>query len=147
MYIIYIMKFYSMIMSHVLVFRSVQSFLVFVFLRRGERIWQAEGERILNRLHSQHRACLWVWSHDSEIRTWAKIKSDTYLTNWATQLPPEGSLLHLQSVTLSSSVKWEEQQSLSLEVSVRIIKHFTMDLMLSKCKINLSIIIIMFNFY
>ena len=37
-------------------------------------------ERILSRLHSQHRAQCGVQSHDREIMTWAKIESQTL--NW-----------------------------------------------------------------
>ena len=32
------------------------------------------GERILRRLHTQHRALQWAWFNDPEIMTWAEIK-------------------------------------------------------------------------
>ena len=54
-------------------------------------------ERILIGLHAQHRTLHWTWSHDPEIMTWAKIKSQALnqlshpgtpkLNSWSPSLP------------------------------------------------------------
>ena len=57
-----------------------------LFLWAGERhcTWQGgvgiegEGKRILSRFHAQHRAGPGAQSHDPEIKTWAKIKSQMF---------------------------------------------------------------------
>ena len=60
----------------------------------------AEEERILSRLHAQHRAWLGAQSHDHEIMIWAEIKSQ--MLNQATQAPQEiGILIHLSYLNYS----------------------------------------------
>jgi len=49
----------------------------------GVFIWgeeERERERILSRFHAQHGAQLRILSHDPEIMTWGKIKSQ--MGNW-----------------------------------------------------------------
>ena len=54
----------------------------FVFLRVCESmragVGGAEGQRILSKLHTQHIAWQGAQSHDPEIMTWAKIKSQSF---------------------------------------------------------------------
>ena len=65
------------------VYLSIYSSIHFYFRERAstsEGNGQRERERILNRLHTQHRAQHRARSHNSQIMTWAKIKSQTL--NW-----------------------------------------------------------------
>ena len=49
-----------------------------LFLERAPKQGrEKEGEKILSRLHAQHRAQRGTWSHDPGIMTWAEIKSWT----------------------------------------------------------------------
>ena len=72
----------------------------FVYFREAECESREERgrrgrERILSRLHAQHRAPHAIVSHDSEIMTWAEIKN--WMLNWLSQpgTPPLMSLFLL----------------------------------------------------
>lgn len=50
------------------------NFYLFIF-KRGVGEGQRERNRILSKLHGQHRAQHGAWSHDSDTMTGAEIKS------------------------------------------------------------------------
>ena len=60
----------------------------FFFEREHTHARAGEGQRILGRLHTQCRA-LWGLMSWREIMTWAEIKSQVALTDWATQVPQQ----------------------------------------------------------
>ena len=57
--------------------RNIRNGSDFFFLREGETRGGAEEERILSRLHAQHRAWPRTWSHNPEIFTWAETRNRT----------------------------------------------------------------------
>ena len=73
------------------IFIFLKKYIFFLFIERKrekERVQrQRERDRTPGRCYTEYSAWHRAWSHDPEIMTWAKIKSQTHLTDWATQVP------------------------------------------------------------
>ena len=78
--------FFLIIYSSPLNFKFIIYMLLFFEKERRRKRGRREGERILSRLHAQHRAQRRARSPDPEITTWAKIKSR--MLNWLSYQAP-----------------------------------------------------------
>ena len=63
--------------------------------------WGRNRERILSRLHAQHRAWCRAWSHDPDVMTWAEIKSWT-LNQLSHPSAPKRKTILLQTFGLNT---------------------------------------------